>query len=241
VAPLVFEPVRPKSVIDVGCGRGEWLSIFKELGAEDIRGVEHPGFEHSSLSVPSETIIEHDLREHFATDLRYDLTVSLEVAEHLPPERAEGFVEDLCLLAPVVLFSAAVPAQSDPKRSGHVNERWQSYWASLFAGYGYEVVDCVRPAVWENSELDFWYAQNTVLYASFDRLASNGALARAQKDNAVFPLSVAHPALAEKRVHPRVAKREHNKLKRRIERLEAKLEAERSKGLLRRIFKDPTS
>ena len=53
VAPLVYGLVQPKSVMDLGCGTGEWLSVFAELGAEEILGVEHPGFDRSLLSVPS--------------------------------------------------------------------------------------------------------------------------------------------------------------------------------------------
>jgi hypothetical protein len=76
------------------------------------------------------------------------------VAENLPPERDESFVSDVTRLAPVVLISASVPGQVDSKGTGHVNERWQSYWAELFASHDYEVVDLVRPAMWENSKVE---------------------------------------------------------------------------------------
>jgi ribosomal protein L11 methylase PrmA len=38
IVPLVLEVVKARSVIDVGCGTGEWLSVFKEHGVEDIWG-----------------------------------------------------------------------------------------------------------------------------------------------------------------------------------------------------------
>jgi ribosomal protein L11 methylase PrmA len=38
IVPLVLEVVKARSVIDVGCGTGEWLSVFKEHGVEDIGG-----------------------------------------------------------------------------------------------------------------------------------------------------------------------------------------------------------
>lgn len=55
---------------------------------------------------------------------RFDLAMTIEVAEHLTPVRADSFVEDLTRLSDVVLFSAAIPAQGG---INHVNEQWQSY------------------------------------------------------------------------------------------------------------------
>lgn len=67
------------------------------------------------------------------------------MAEHLDASVAERFVHELTDLAPVVLFSAAIPWQ---KGMHHVNLRWQSYWAKLFADRGYVAVDYVRPQLW---------------------------------------------------------------------------------------------
>ncbi len=33
IVPIVMDIVKPKSVIDVGCGVGTWLSVFKQLGS----------------------------------------------------------------------------------------------------------------------------------------------------------------------------------------------------------------
>jgi hypothetical protein len=64
------------------------------------------------------------------TDIRtFDLAICLEVAEHLPPEAAEGFIDSLTRLAPVVLFSAAITFQVGNQ---HLNGQWPDYWATLF-------------------------------------------------------------------------------------------------------------
>ena len=102
-------------------------------------------------------------------------------------------------------------------------------------------MECVRPAVWEDPRVEVWYRQNTILYVSGEKLASDAALGRTQKENAAFPVSVFHPEYAEGRGHPRVELRERRKLQRRIKRLKEQLEAERSKGLLQRIFKNAAS
>ncbi len=98
---------------------------------------------------------------------RFDLAMTLEVAEHLTPTRADSFIEDLTKLSDVILFSAAIPAQGG---TNHVNEQWQSYWAEKFLRLGYVGIDCIRPAVWENSELDTCRKQNPFIYAKSSEL-----------------------------------------------------------------------
>ena len=63
----------------------------------------------------------------------------------------------LAAAAPVVAFSAAIPARA---AYGHVNEQWPAYWAELFARHGYEPVDALRPLLWDDARVDWWYAQN---------------------------------------------------------------------------------
>jgi SAM-dependent methyltransferase len=224
IARIVHALVRPESVVDVGCGIGEWLLAFAELGVGDYLGVDAPDLSEDLLSIDSERFLARDLGESLALRRTFDLAVSLEVAEHLPPERGEGFVEDLCRLAPAVLFSAAVPGQGDPESTGHVNERWQSYWASLFQEHGYGRVECVRPAVWEDPRVEIWYRQNTVLYVSAERLSSDAVLGRSQRENAAFPASVVHPDPTSEHLASRTAQRENRRLKRRIRRLKERLD-----------------
>jgi len=87
--------------------------------------------------------------------------MSLEVGEHLPSEAAEGFVGSITSLSSVVLFSAAIPSQGG---TGHVNEQWPDYWASLFEKFDFVPLDCIRPAFWENQKVTCYDAQNSVLY-----------------------------------------------------------------------------
>ncbi|UXN75167.1 hypothetical protein N8D56_09895 [Devosia sp. A8/3-2] len=84
-----------------------------------------------------------------------------EVAEHLSPARAVGFVADLVALAPAILFSAAIPGRGGV---GHSNEQWQSYWAGLFAAHGYRPFDVLRPQIWTDEAIPARYRQNAILY-----------------------------------------------------------------------------
>lgn len=77
----------------------------------------------------------------FGPRRNFDLAVSLQVAEHLPPSSAKGFIDSLAKLAPVVLFSAAIPLQAGAE---HLNEQWPEYWAALFKTHDYLPIDCIR-------------------------------------------------------------------------------------------------
>jgi hypothetical protein len=111
--------------------------------------------------VPESLLRAWDLDRLTPLDRHYDLACSLEVAEHIPQAQAANFVSLLAQAAPVVLFGAAIAGQGGP---GHVNEQRQAWWAALFAQRGYVAVDCIRPAIWGVPGLEWYYAQNILVY-----------------------------------------------------------------------------
>ncbi len=188
VVPMLSEVISPASVVDLGCGTGTWLAAFAHAGVSDFAGVDAGHVPADLLLIPKERFQVHDLRRPFRWNRRFDLAISLEVAEHLPPACAEQFVSDLTSLAPAVLFSAAIPFQSG---HSHLNEQWPTYWANLFAGHGYRPIDLIRDRIWTNPEVEWWYAQNMLLYAGEEELGRNPTL----REMAVEPrrLSRVHP------------------------------------------------
>ena len=102
IVPLVLELIRPKSAIDVGCGVGTWLSVFRENGVEDICGVDGDYVNPQMLAIPAERFFPFDLTKPLSLGRQFDLVVSLEVAEHLPAEYATTFVRSLTRLGPVL-------------------------------------------------------------------------------------------------------------------------------------------
>lgn len=191
VVPLVLDLVDAHSVVDVGCGVGTWLSVFRALGISDVMGIDGDYVPHEQLEIPAEQFHTADLTQPLEIGRRFDLAVSLEVAEHLPPQVSEQFVSSLVGLADLVLFSAAIPRQRGSK---HINERWQSWWADRFAERGYVPVDCVRRRIWSNPSVEWWYAQNVILYASPSRLAANSRLQKEYELMGTGQLSLVHPA-----------------------------------------------
>jgi hypothetical protein len=191
VVPIVMSWVHPRSVIDMGCGLGMWLSVWKEAGCE-VRGVDGEWVDRAQLAIPPETLITHDLSTPYKPDRRYDLSMSVEAAEHLPAEAAEPLVQALTAAAPVVLFSASAP---DQPGTNHVNCQWPSYWASLFAEQGYLVIDTLRYMIWEDVRVDWWYRQNIMVYAARDQIGRWPELEAMQQRNGSPPLSLVHPEL----------------------------------------------
>mgnify|MGYP006284759979 FL=1 len=161
IADLVTSHVRPDSVVDLGCGLGFFLAAMGARGATHLRGVDADWIEGLTLEVARDVCVLHDLAQPYQEARRYDLAACLEVAEHLPPERGPGLVADLARLSDRVLFSAAVPGQGG---RGHINCRWQSYWAGLFADAGYRVFDPYRRALAAEAEMAPWFQQNLLLF-----------------------------------------------------------------------------
>lgn len=167
VVPLVVGLVRPKSVVDIGCGRGLWLKAFLEQGVKDVAGYDGDYVDREKLAFPQDRFHAVDLEKPIAFNRSFDLAVCLEVGEHLPDAAAGTLVESLTCAAPVILFSAAVPLQGG---SRHINEQWPEYWEKKFAAKGFVPVDALRRHIWGDARVSFFYQQNMLLYVRKDAL-----------------------------------------------------------------------
>jgi SAM-dependent methyltransferase len=175
------------SAADIGCGVGTWLSILRKRGVKNIRGFDGSWVSKDLLEIPNDLFTEYDLTTPIKIGERYDLAISLEVAEHLPEQSADTFIDSLTGLSDFVLFSAAIPHQGGVN---HVNEQWQSYWAAKFAERGYLAIDAIRPKVWSDQKISIPYRQNAILYVKDNRI---GELSAQPSD--IGSLSAAHPEL----------------------------------------------
>jgi SAM-dependent methyltransferase len=157
----LYSVYKPNSVLDVGCGWGAWLSVAEKLGSKRLTGIDGPWVNPDSLLTKTATFLHADFENPIVVSGKFDLCISVEVAEHLAPAHAERFVETLCSAADVVLFSAAVRHQGG---QNHINEQWQSYWVDLFKKVSYQCFDIFRHAIWWNDSVEWWYRQNVFLY-----------------------------------------------------------------------------
>lgn len=161
VWPVVFEYVSPKSVLDIGCGVGTWLSVLNDFNIEDCFGLDGDYVNPAALLIPKEKFQPFDLTKPYVSPRKFDLAISLEVGEHLPDASAATLVRSLTGASDVILFSAAVPGQ---RGTYHINEQWPEYWAAKFQAEGFVPVDCVRKQIWANTAINVWYRQNILFY-----------------------------------------------------------------------------
>lgn len=163
VVPILMNMFSPKSVLDVGCGTGTWIQVFNTVPEiQEAHGIDGHHIDMTKLVIPETQFSKHDLSKPLQLNRQFDLVISLEVAEHLPPTSADDFVQSLVHHGETIVFSAAVPGQGG---YNHIHEQWPSYWIKQFARHGYQAYDILRPIIWNNKEVDPWYKQNVLVYS----------------------------------------------------------------------------
>lgn len=163
IIPYILKLLKPKSVLDIGCGIGTWLKIFKENGIDDFIGIDGEYVNRDLLysNIEQKNFVAIDLGKEFNLNKKFDLAVSLEVAEHLPLESSDIFIESIIKHSDNILFSAAIPNQWG---QNHLNEQWSDYWIEKFKNYGYNCFD-IRAIFWENKNIEWWYKQNLFIFS----------------------------------------------------------------------------
>lgn len=161
IVPIINEIVTPTSVLDVGCGSGDWLVEWQTNGVEDVVGLDGE-YARPELRIEPSKFIATNLEQPFSLGRTFNLVQCLEVGEHLTPSIGTSFVKCIAEHGDTVFFGAAVPGQ---RGTHHINEQWQSYWAERFMELGYTVFDVVRPRIWDDGRVAVWYRQNALIFS----------------------------------------------------------------------------
>lgn len=162
VLPVIVHSCKAKSLLDIGCGAGAWLSVAASLGLNDIAGVDGDYVDRSMLLVDEKHFTPGDITKPFDLGRTFDIVQCLEVAEHVPNINSATLVSNIVRHGHLILFSAAVPGQGG---EDHINEQPYEYWRDLFAAEGYRLFDFVRSHIIDNEEVEPWYRYNLMLFA----------------------------------------------------------------------------
>ena len=135
----LFKHYKPNSVVDFGCGIGSYLQAANECGVGTIKGYDI-GKADSAVEFISEKIqriisFNTDITKKVYTE-HYDITLCVEVAEHVEPAQSMKLVENLTnSTSPegICIFTAAPPGQEG---NGHINCRPKNEWVEMFLFVG---------------------------------------------------------------------------------------------------------
>jgi len=193
VLPLVFSEIQPRSIVDVGCGTGAWLSIAKKMNISDVMGLDG-SYAKDHLLIHPEEFQSTDISKGFSLKRKYDLAFCLEVAEHIDNSQSAILVDSLTKAADVILFAAALPGQGG---NHHVNEQWPDFWKKLFQNNGFVCLDAIRPRIYSNPAVKWWYRQNLYFYIKKQALRNYPRLQAIEHQ--VDDVLLIHRSLLEKR------------------------------------------
>lgn len=159
IFPYLRSIIKFKNVLDVGCGQGAWGLNFQQ---HEYMGIDGDYVKPEQLLIDKSQFLAKDLSKKFNLKKKFGLVISLEVAEHIAPQHADVFIDNLCRHGDTILFSAAIPGQGG---NGHLNEQWQSYWGRKFDERGYKIYDVIRHYIWDEKDIPYYYKQNMFLYS----------------------------------------------------------------------------
>ena len=73
VLPVLFEIYKPSSILDVGCGLGNWIEVAKKISGAEIKGVDGDYVDRRLLKIEENEFVECDLTKPFDLNKKFDL------------------------------------------------------------------------------------------------------------------------------------------------------------------------
>lgn len=185
----------PKSILDIGCGTGEWIQAFKDRYSScNFSGVDGDWVKEDDLICKNINFTNMDLKCELSSKVfnkKYDLVCCLETITDIPENRGKILIKEITNITKLCLFSSGTPVQNhDP----HVNIQWQSYWHNLFVQNGFVVLDFIRPKTWNDPSVGPWYSQNCFLFIEKSWLKENPNWQNLTS-NIKIPTDIVHPKL----------------------------------------------
>lgn len=146
--------VNPKIIYDFGCGFGEYLrDIRAEVG---IKGI---GFELYPYTKYYSLIVSKDLSKPLDLKAKADISISLEVGEHIDSSYEDIFIKNITNnTANIVVLSWAIPGQGG---DGHINCRDNDYIIEKMRQEGFEFDEKFLA---KRNEFTNWFKNSLMLF-----------------------------------------------------------------------------
>ena len=165
IVPKIVERFRPKYVLDIGCGSGQWLDEYRKYKVR-TRGIESASAAWVSMSEKTQkNVVKWDLRDKLKKTYKPDLVQSLEVAEHIEEDYADVFIYNLVKHnADIIFLTAATPEQHGMQ---HVNCQEKEYWMAKMKNNGYLFDQDILNEVlaWGTGEdSPIWWSTNLMVF-----------------------------------------------------------------------------
>lgn len=136
IAKALVDLWHPSSVYDMGCGIGGYLEGFYRCGCTDIAGSDI-GWEAANCSMTEAVRLNtcyHDATQPLTVTRKYDLAMSIDVAEHTEPAGSMTFCNNLVLLSKKrILLTSGPPGMSG---KDHINLQIPQYWIDRIEACG---------------------------------------------------------------------------------------------------------
>jgi 2-polyprenyl-3-methyl-5-hydroxy-6-metoxy-1,4-benzoquinol methylase len=150
-----FKEIGVKSILDLGCGPGDYSKNFIDNGFECDCFDGNPNTAELSKGLCG--IL--DLSEPVYLNKTYDCVLSLEVGEHIPTEYESIFINNVVRHSKdLIILSWATIGQGG---HGHFNEKPNEYIESVFYEYNFKRDFSVENRLRLMTE--WWWFRNTVM------------------------------------------------------------------------------
>ncbi len=134
LAYFIKHVIRPRIVLDIGCGPGHFVESMRDL---DINSI---GIDIDQRIGDKPYLFQQDI---LSTKFVADTCICLEVVEHIDEIHADDVVDAIYgMFLDTLIFTAAQPGQSGV---GHINCQYREYWSKKFTDLG-----CVRNTLMED-------------------------------------------------------------------------------------------
>jgi cyclopropane fatty-acyl-phospholipid synthase-like methyltransferase len=151
----LVEKHSPSLVYDFGCGWGDYARDISATGVETI------GFEAYPDTLHYDNIQELDLSKLHVLDRKADLSISLEVGEHIPAKFEQNFIDNICNnTKDIVVLSWAIEGQAG---DGHVNCRNNDYVIDQMSMRGFVFDDSILQIRRDTEDL-LWFHDTLMLF-----------------------------------------------------------------------------